>query len=252
MRKTVVATAVAAALGILGTTAGTADASTAPVLSGIGWKAESVNIGGTVYRIDALKPDTTYTITFTDASARTTLDPYALAAAHQLNALSSVAGAGIHFAVTTALKPLAEPAGATGPSVCPPLDTVSLRLQGTELGEGMSQTYPCVSNGQFTWGGDIWMDPEYWTVPNWFSTSASKNTWITENAVTHEIGHALGLDHPDTFTVPANRAVPVMHGSNGPGQVPTNGYQSLTNGGKFTTYDQVGIAAMVKNGQNAS
>jgi hypothetical protein len=216
---------------------------TGPVLSGTGWKTETVDFGGgNVCPIDSLVHNQTYTITFTDAASRTQLDPYALNAARQLNTLPSITGAGIHFAVTTVLSPLAEPAGAQYPSASALPFHISLSLRKSPQ-SGMSWTTPGVLDCQYAYGADIWITPEYWTTDHWFSTNATVNTVRTLAVVPHEIGHAMGLDHPAAFTVPAGRAVPLM--------VPeVGGYQSITNGTKnpYTGYDQAGISNLVSNG----
>jgi hypothetical protein len=221
----------------------TKTAVTPKVLSGTGWKTETVDFGGgSVCPIDSLKHGATYTITFTDAASRTRLDPYALNAARQLNTLPSVVAAGVHFAVTTILAPLAEPAGAQYPAASPAPYHISLSLRQSPQ-SGMSWTTPGVEACQYAYGADIWITPEYWSSTHWFSTNATVNTVRTLAVVPHEIGHAMGLDHPAAFSVPAGRAVPLM--------VPeVGGYQSITNGTKtpYTAYDIGGINQLVKNG----
>lgn len=242
--------AVIFALAIAMVSAGTAGASAVahktiadPVLSGTGWKTETVDFGnGNVCPIDSLVHNQTYTITFTDAASLAQLDPYALNAARQLNTLPSITGAGIHFAVTKVLTPLAEPAGAQYPAASPAPFHISLTLRQSPQ-SGMSWTTPGVLNCQYAYGADIWITPEYWSTTHWFSTNTTVNTVRTLAVVPHEIGHAMGLDHPAPFTVPAGRAVPLM--------VPeVGGYQSITNGtnNPYTGYDKVGINQLVANG----
>ncbi|WP_328541058.1 hypothetical protein [Streptomyces sp. NBC_00344] len=221
--------AAAVVIGAVGTTGGT------------GWLTENVTIGTTTYHLNALPHGVTYTLEFRDAASRTRLTPYASATAAQLNSLASVKAAGIHFAVSSTLAPLTEPTGALRPSASPSKYHINLVLRKSNV-SGMSWTNASVSAQRFAWGGDIWITPEYWSNSHWISTDPVKNTADIKNTITHEIGHSIGLDHPKTFKVPAGRAVPVMT----PG--PSGGYQSAANGGKFTTYDVVGINALVANG----
>jgi hypothetical protein len=210
--------------------------------SGTGWNTEHYTIDGATYHENSLPHGQTYTISFTDAASRTRLDPYALAAARQLNAVPSIVAAGIHFAVTTVLSPNPEPAGAVYPHACPAANRISLTLHKSAQ-SGMSWTDNCYTNYRFSRGADIWVTPEYWSTSHWFSTNPTVNTVRINAVVPHEIGHAIGLDHPASFTVPTGRAVPLM--------VPTvGGYQSIENSSKnpYTAYDITGINALVANG----
>jgi hypothetical protein len=213
------------------------------VLSGTGWNTETVDFGGGVLcPISSLEHGRTYTITFTDTASMNRLDPYALNAARQLNTMPSITGAGIHFAVTKVLSPLAEPTGAQYPSADALPYHISLTLR-TSAQSGMSWTTPGVLDCRYAYGADIWITPEYWSTPDWFSTNTTLNTVRINAVVPHEIGHAMGLQHPADFTVPAGRAVPLM--------VPeVGGYQSITNGTKtpYTAYDRDGINNLVTNG----
>lgn len=251
--KTLATVALTAALlagSALTATTAHADGAAVPAglaISGTGWNTEANTFDSATYHEDSLRHNQTYTLTMTDAASYKRLKPYVLIAARSLNALPSIQAAGIHFAVPSYTQALAEPAGAQYPAACPTPYTISLTLKKSPQ-SGMSWTDKCVSDYRFSAGADIWMDPDYWTYPTWFGSSATVNTVDDTNAVSHEIGHAIGMDHPAAFTLPAGRAMPLMHASNGPGTLPTNGYRSVTNAGKFTGYDVTGINKMVANG----
>jgi hypothetical protein len=237
--------AVALAAGIaVGCCAAPASAAAYPTVgpvSGTGWNTQTVTIDGTDYRVNALPHNTEFYITYGDTASMNTLKPYALVSARALNAIPSVVAAGIHFNCYSTVEKLTEPAGAVYPEASPAKFHINLTLR-KGSGSGMSWTNTSVLNNRFAWGGDIWIDPEYFNVPNWFTTNKALNTVIIHNTVSHEIGHAIGLNHPAAFKVPAGRAVPVMT----PG--PSGGYQSTVHQGLYTAYDTTGINNLVANG----
>jgi hypothetical protein len=211
-------------------------ATTSPVYKGTGWKA------GTSAGIYSIAPDP-YTIVWADATARTKLTKYFTSPAAQVT--SSV---GVPLIVSTTLD--TTPVG-----TCPARHRIVVHYGYRPVGtKGMSYTTAChsLSDGS-AWGGHIRMDSEYWTSASWFSSVATTNDARRKDAVTHELGHALGLDHPNydrdkDGVIEAGECVrtstglrPIMCG-------PNRGNPPVTEGGKFTTaYDLPGLRQMLAN-----
>ncbi|MET8585787.1 hypothetical protein ABZX39_33690 [Streptomyces collinus] len=178
---TAVTAAIIAVITLLlaGTTSAHA-ATTSPVYKGTGWKAETAD------GIYSLSPDP-YTVVFADSTARSKLAKYFIAPAAQVT--SSV---GVPITVTTTLD--------TSPATsCPSRHRIVVHYAYRPMGtKGMSQAHPCyaLADGS-AWGGHLFMDSEYWTSSTWFSTNATTNEARRKDAVTHELGHILGLAHPN-------------------------------------------------------
>ncbi|MYW46364.1 hypothetical protein [Streptomyces sp. SID161] len=210
-----------------------ARAATTPIYSGTGWKAE------TAAGIYSLSPDP-YTVVFADTTARTKLAGYFTVPAEQL------ATAGIQLTVSTTID--------TTTATCPTRHRIvvhyTYRPSGTP---GMSQARPCHDTDRSAWGGHLLMDTEYWTSDTWFSTNASVNETYRKNAVTHEIGHILGLDHPNydrdkDGTVEPYECVVSNAGWTPVLCSPNGGYRSTTGAGKFlTAYDLAGLKQLLAN-----
>jgi hypothetical protein len=209
---------------------------TTPTYKGTGWKAE------TSQGIYSLSPDP-YTIVFADSTARTKLSKYFTTPAYQVT--SSV---GVPVTVSTTID--TTPAGS-----CPSRHRIIVHYTYRPLGtKGMSQARPCHSLADGSaWGGHILMDSEYWTSGTWFSANSTLNEAYRKNAVTHELGHILGLDHPnydkdrdgvvENYECVKNSAgwTPVMCS-------PSGGYRTSTSGGKFVTeFDLAGLKQLRAN-----
>jgi len=226
-------TPLAALLGVLALTAAT---TATPVYKGTGWKAFT-SVG--VY---SLSPDP-YVIVFANATARTKLSKYFTVPAAQVT--TSV---GVKVTVSTTLD--TTPVG-----TCPARHRIVVHYVYRPTGQsGISQARPCHANANGSaWGGHILMDNEYWTKPNWFSTNPTTNDNRRKNASTHELGHILGLDHPNTdvdkdgkvenseCVKTATGLKPIMCG-------PNRGNTSTADSGRFTTqYDIPGLRQMLRN-----
>lgn len=63
---------------------------------------------------------------------------------------------------------------------------------------GYSHSWPCYAVADHTaWGGWGFIDSEYWKAPNLISHDPAITEANTQNVITHEIGHLIGLDHPN-------------------------------------------------------
>ncbi|MFJ8727696.1 hypothetical protein [Streptomyces sp. NPDC093269] len=225
--------ALAATTTVLALTAATTPAK--PVYKGTGWKAWTSN------DIYSLSPQP-YTIVFADTTARTKLTPYLKAPAAQVT--TSV---GVKVTVTTTID--------TTKAVCPAFHRIVVHYGYRPNGvKGMSRANACyaLADGS-AFGGHIWMDSEYWTSSTWFSKTSSLNEAWRRDAVTHELGHILGLDHPNTDVNKDGKIAnaecvkstagrkPIMCSSN-------RGQPTAADGGKFTTeYDIPGLKQLLKN-----
>jgi hypothetical protein len=231
-----------AALTLLLASATSARAATTPVYQGTGW---SIATEDDIHSLDIEDP---YLFTFADTASRTRLTPYATAVATQLHEVT-----GLTITVTTIIE--APPAEGS----CPAEHHMILGVKYRPIGiAAMSHAYPCYTNrpGQpdyhAAWGGWTWIDSEYWYA-NWFSTNSTVNTARIKNAVTHEIGHLVGLGHPNTdidgdgivedyeCVRTVSGYLPVMCA---PG---LGGATTEWGGGRFTSRDTPGLEQLVAN-----
>lgn len=214
-----------------------------PVYSGTGWR---IWTDAGIHSLDTQGP---YYFTFADTASRTRLTPYATAVATQLTQVT-----GLTFVVTTTIE--SPPAVGS----CPAEHHLILGVKYRPVGSmGMSHTWECYTDrpGQpddrSVWGGWTWIDSEYWSSSSWFSSNSTVNTAQVKNAVTHEIGHLVGLAHPNTdlngngivedyeCVKTVSGYLPVMCA---PG---LGGYTTATSGGRFTSRDTPGLQQLVAN-----
>lgn len=236
-------------VGLLGTVlALTAAALPTPTYTGLGWKALTSN------GIYSLSPDP-YEVVFADTTARSKLSKYFVMPAAQVTR-----SVGVQVTVTTTLD--ATPLG-----TCPPRHRIIVHYLHQPMGSpGMSQARPCYATGNGSaWGGHVLMDSEYWMTAAWFSTDPTVNEAHRKDAVTHELGHILGLDHPNTDvdrdgTVEAGECVakdwlkPIMCSPNRGVPLPTVKTTSgpvaynVTEPGKFSKdFDLPGLRQLLAN-----
>ncbi|MGW3400306.1 hypothetical protein [Streptomyces zhihengii] len=205
-----------------------------PVYSGAGWIAEldqpirSIHPGG-------------YEIVFADHRARIFARPYFSRAAAQITVLT-----GIPVTLTTKID--TTPVG-----TCPARHRIIVTMEHQPMGlPGYSQARPCWdSRDNSAWGGHIRMDSEYWDGP-WFGPDWDVNQQYRRNISAHELGHILGLDHPnadlnrdgavDKFECVRNEDgwTPLMCSPNG-------GYRTDVGSGTFTEFDAAGLKQMADN-----
>jgi hypothetical protein len=224
-------------IGILAAVLTTTAATTiTPTYSGNGWKA------ATEHGIYSLSPEP-YVIVFADTTARTKLTPYLTGPAAQVT--SEV---GVTVTVSTTID-------TTDATSCPAKHRIVVHYGYQPMGlKGMSQARPCyaIADGS-AWGGHILMDSEYWTTNSWFSTDPVKNDSYRKNAVTHELGHILGLDHPNEDrdkdgTVESYECVTTSTGTRPVVCSPSGGYLNSVDAGKFTPpFDLPGLRQLLAN-----
>lgn len=218
-----------------------AHAATTPVYSGTGWKIATTD------GIHSLSPKP-YMITFTDTASRTRLTPYATAVAAQLTTVT-----GTLFTVSTLIE--SPPAAGSCPAERHLILGVKYRPVGTK---GMSHAWNCYTNRpgsvdyHAAWGGWAWIDSEYWSTSSWFSTSSTVNTAKVKNAVTHEIGHLVGLTHPNKDldkdgVVESFECAKTTYGYLPVMCSPSGGYTTASGGGQFTSRDTPGLRQLVAN-----
>ncbi|MET7429653.1 hypothetical protein ABZT16_11725 [Streptomyces flaveolus] len=212
------------------------------VYSGPGWQIAAED---DIHSLDTQDP---YLFTFTDTASRTRLTPYATAVAAQLHEVT-----GLTFTVTTTIE--APPAEGS----CPTEHHMTLGVKYRPTGvKGMSRAWTCYTNRpgspdyHAAWGGWTWIDSEYWYA-NWFSTNSTVNTAQIKNAITHEIGHLVGLAHPNTDVdgdgvIEDYECVRTTYGylpvMCAPG---LGGYTTTDGGGDFTSKDTPGLRQLVAN-----
>ena len=214
----------------------TAEAATpGQVIAGTGWELISAD------QTTSLAPGT-YTVEFDSEAARERLTPYLKLSA----ANTSAQTAGVRFVVSTTIQRRVE----TG---CQKAGTLVASLE-----------YRPISKSGYSWGGNCFnlgdhslhsgilrFDTEWW-YPGWFSATPTVNEYKIRNAVTHEFGHAIGLDHPNkdlnhdgivkSYECPKNYngALPVMC-------APLGGRHTATSAGNYTPLDIPGLRALVSN-----
>jgi hypothetical protein len=234
-RRLALAALLTAATTLLATPS-TGAAATGPVYEGRGWRIN------TVKGIYSLSPDP-YEIVFADTTARTRLTPYLTRPAAQITAIT-----GVQVTVTTLID-------TTPRDQCPPRHRIVVHYTHQPMGvAGYSQAYPCYANANNSaWGGHVLMDSEYWEQPNWFSTDPVINEGYRKNLVTHELGHVIGLDHPNYDQDGDGQVEPYECVTTASGTRPTvcsrnGGYLNAVDAGKFTPpFDEPGLKQLAAN-----
>jgi hypothetical protein len=192
-----------------------------------------------------LKHNFTYSIKFVTKDSRTKTSPYFKTAVTQLNSLPSIKAAHIKFVLTTSSTATIGGTNYAKKNWCAGKQgdiMVMVDYRPLDGQEGNSVAKVChQSNDWSAYGGYVIMDSEYWANSKWFSKNSSTNNQHMLNGHSHELGHMLGLDHPDPANYSSKESVPVMNAPNG-------GYQN-SSAGKYTAADIRGIDRLVAAGK---
>lgn len=172
------------AAAVIGAT-GRAHAAVDPVTSGTGWKL----LAPSVDHIDT-RP---WTIAFHDTTSRTHLTGYLKNVAAELTA-----DLGVTFTVTSKTVPVTV-------GTCPPDHTISLRYMSKPdpAHPNRSFTGTC-GKGHATYSAYVFVNSDYWSPTRNFAEP------VRQNVIWHEMGHAVGLNHPDTCPTDKTGRRPLM------------------------------------------
>lgn len=221
---------VAAAAAMLVAVANPAAAATA-TYTGPGWRIE------TGFGVKSVSPTQQFWITFPSQKLKDRYVPYLSYEVSQLNA------AGIHVKFGGIETPVS--------SGCAP----QRHIQYTEAYRplagraGYSQGLPCYNTADHSlWSGVVKIDTEYWN-GQWYLS-----TVVRKNILTHEMGHAFGLDHANwdynhNGVVEDYECLKSKYGTTPLMCSPNGGYQTTTTAGRLTGWDLSGISALVSNAQ---
>lgn len=237
---------VALSTALLSTLAlGTANAESTPqrVYEGEGWQALYVELPS--YKIKSIDTSIPFKFIWENEYSRDLLRPYVEDTAAQLEYIT-----GADFIVSQEIDPRTSYTCGSQPK-----HTITMFAYYRPVGAnrpGVSKAYPCYNTANDSaWGGMITMDNEYWEEENWFSADPVVNEAYIRNAVTHEIAHVLGLDHPNEEDANGvNIPLSCLNGGTGLQPVmcsPNGGYRNAVDGGEFTEWDIAGLQQLVAN-----
>jgi hypothetical protein len=227
----------------------------APVYSGTGWKIETYNgihsLSPDPYVIQLVKPTTGDKLT---AAQNKTAEAQLRAQLTKTAALlTSITG------TTFTLSSTYHPAETSCTTAERHVIVVGLRYRPAPGAKpGTSQTWPCyASANNSAWGSWIWMDSEYWNPAVW-----TIDPWRLANVESHEMGHAVGLDHPNVDGSDANstadpyecvtnssKDTPLMCSPNGGYGAGSGGIvtRAEQHAGEYTPWDIAGLKALKAN-----
>lgn len=180
-----------------------------------------------------LRHNTQYKIRFVNQDSRLKIQPYLGNSIDYLNNMSMMKSAGISFVMVDESYGLSNFNDENWCGNDFGVFTFVTKTSPTS-NNGESVTHSCYSiSDNASWGGYSIMDADYWKV-----APSHERTKELRNIHAHELGHLLGLGHPDISKISGLR--PVMFGS------PVGGYQDWQSAGKYTQYDVGGIHQLIR------
>lgn len=200
-----------------------------PAYNGYGWKIKSNSNGSW-----NLKHNFTYTIKFVNTDSKNKSMPYMQTTVDYLNAMPEMRTAKTKFKLTSSIEGLTN---FNKKNWCGgPYGTIYFITKYRPTGiKNQSVTHSCYNTANNSaWGGYSIMNSEYWTCCN--KTAYWKQSM--KNIHAHELGHILGLDHPQYWK--SGETKPIMN--------PTAGGYMNANAGKYTAPDTRGILTLIRAG----
>lgn len=214
-------------------------ASAAPAGStGVGW-AVKYNTHG----MWNLKHNFTYKIEFVTQDAKNKSTPYLKNTVAYLNSMPEMKSAKTSFVITTTVRGGTNYKNKNWCANAYGTITFALKYRPYNGKANYSLAHPCyyykdgdISRNNSAYGGYVEMDSEYWSV----KSKTTKWVYSMRNIHAHELGHMLGLDHPDPNKYSKNEVTPIMHTTAG-------GYMNSSSG-KYPAPDSRGIRKLIANG----
>jgi hypothetical protein len=181
------------------------------VYSGTGWKIAAHN--GMRYLGSG-----SWTIVFYDTASRTALTEHAKRTAYELKRHT-----GVTFYTTTTIT--------KGATACPTGRVIIMRLTSTVTRSKASQCHTVTGAAD---GSRV-----TFALTNWQNTTVNgSNAIYRRKVVSHELGHSVGLAHPDTWIADPS---PLMRGDI------WGGYKTLTYAAQYTPQDVTGLKNLRAN-----
>lgn len=207
-----------------------------PQYTGYGWAVKHNSKGSW-----NLKHNFTYTIKFVNTDSKNKSLPYMKATVAYLNAMPEMKAAKTKFNLTTqigGLNNFNKSYKKTGNAWCAgDFGTIYFITKYRPTGvKNQSVSYSCYDTGtNASWGGYAIMNSEYWS-----HSHTTSWTYSMRNIHAHELGHLLGLAHPNPKYYKKSEPTPIMN--------PTAGGYKNSNAGKYPAPDRRGIVTLIKAG----
>jgi hypothetical protein len=188
-----------------------------------------------------------YEIHFSSVDARTKLTPMVRISATHMTQVT-----GIQFVVTDKITPMA------GDGECNPYRTIVMSVEYRPSGtEGNSWGGSCPGSiSRSLYSGKVKITSEWWMdsyrEKHWGDKSATYIDRMMKNLTAHELGHAVGLGHPNydrdrDGVVEPYECVRTAMPNDRPTMCSPNGGRQSDLAGRYNLHDMVGLKALVYN-----